>query len=73
MLKTKTLLAVNDDEGPTLVPHYRFYFDGLVVHYDRREGLQDIVEKMGSLYVGYGEELVVTTRTFKEITHTLAH
>jgi hypothetical protein len=65
VLKTKTLLAVNDDEGPTLVPHYRFYFDGLVVHYDRREGLQDIVEKMGSLYVGYGEELVVTTRTFK--------
>jgi len=60
----KTIPAV-DDSGPTQVPHYRFYFDGLIVHFDRRTDRVDLVEKMGPLYVGFSEELHVSTVRFE--------
>lgn len=50
-----------DDGAPTIVPHYRFYFDGLIVHFDRRtDRPADFAEK-SSFYVGCREELTVTT------------
>jgi hypothetical protein len=53
-----------DGKPQTTIPIFRFYFDGLIAHYDRRPIGKTEVEKLGLLTVGHGSELHVSTVKF---------
>ncbi|WP_152536280.1 hypothetical protein [Mesorhizobium loti] len=46
------------------VPFYRFYFDGLIVHFDRRPIAEVQKRPLEELVVGYGDRLWVTTVSY---------
>jgi len=48
------------------VPIFRFYFDGLVVHFDRRQLVQEDVRALGNMIVGQEESFLVTTQTYED-------
>jgi hypothetical protein len=57
------------DETPVRrvpVPIFRFYFDGLIVHFDRRALTSEYVASVGNMLVGQEETLLVTTQTFAD-------
>ena len=43
------------------MPIYRFYFDGLIVHYHRYASDNGETAKLGNIIVGARRELVLTT------------
>ena len=47
------------------VPIYRFYIDGLAIHFDRRSRLEGFSEAMGPLVVGPSSSLAVSTVTYE--------
>lgn len=47
------------------VPITRFYFDGLVSHFDMRSEKEVQEAELGKLFVGFEEELIVTTVTYE--------
>ena len=47
------------------IPIFRFYFDGLVAHLDRRQKIEPTVKEMGSFYVGGQDKLLVSTVAFE--------
>ena len=51
--------------GVYLLPIYRFYFDGLIVHYHRHESDNGETAKLGNIIVGAQRELVVTTIEYR--------
>lgn len=61
---TKEIPGFQDYAGET-VPIFRFYFDGLIAHIDRRSLSEDYVEKLGRLVVGNEEGFVVSTLPFE--------
>ncbi|AZO08393.1 MULTISPECIES: hypothetical protein [unclassified Mesorhizobium] len=62
---TKTIPGL-DGEPEYEVPHFRFYFDGLIVHFDRRPIDEIIHRPLGELVLGYSDTLIVTTVTYQE-------
>jgi hypothetical protein len=48
------------------VPIFRFYFDGLIVHFDRRQLAQGDVSALGNMIVGQEENFLVTTQTYED-------
>lgn len=48
------------------VPFFRFYFDGLIVHFDRRNSTEEKVIGSGPLFVGAEQELAVPTVVFED-------
>lgn len=46
------------------IPIYRFYFDGLIIHFHRKERAKD-VRAMGPMMVGGGKDLIVGLRPFE--------
>ncbi|MER9568880.1 hypothetical protein NKI77_06790 [Mesorhizobium opportunistum] len=62
---TKNVSGVEGNPGYE-VPHFRFYFDGLIVHFDRRN-IEEIRKRpLGEIVLGYGDELIVTTVTYED-------
>lgn len=60
-------LPVLDREGapPVEVPIFRFYFDGLIVHFDRRPAEHNDAAHLGNLVVDMDESFLVTTQTYE--------
>jgi hypothetical protein len=48
------------------IPIFRFYFDGLIVHFQRPPIDKAYVEGLGSMVVGTGDKLTITTVTYEE-------
>jgi hypothetical protein len=48
------------------IPFFRFYFDGLIAHFDRREIAEIQKRPLAELALGAGDPLTVTTVTFEE-------
>jgi hypothetical protein len=57
---------VADDNGKIIegefreIPHYRFYFNGLIAHMHIAE-TEERVRAAGTVFLGAGDELLVTT------------
>ncbi len=47
------------------IPIFRFYFDGLIVHFHRHESDNGSTAKLGNMVVGAKKELIVSTIEFK--------
>lgn len=45
------------------MPIFRFYFDGLIVHFDRRKSADDM-KALGKMIVGNADTFLVTTQTY---------
>lgn len=54
---------INRPNGPT-IPIFRFYFDGLIAHF-HREGSERDVRGYGTMLIGGGDKVVVTTVPFE--------
>ena len=52
-------------EGDVECPIFRFYFDGLIVHFHRPINDAAFYNDLGSLLVGAGEKLTMSTVTFE--------
>ncbi|ESY62306.1 hypothetical protein X742_33580 [Mesorhizobium sp. LNHC232B00] len=61
----KTIRGVNGG-ADYQVPFYRFYFDGLIAHFDRRPIAEIQKTPMEELVLGYGERLCVATVSYWE-------
>jgi hypothetical protein len=53
------------DEPERLIPIFRFYFDGLIIHVHQQATDSGYEARLGSLIVGNSEELAVSTVTFE--------
>jgi len=62
---TKVISGVNG-ESDYEVPFYRFYFDGLIAHLDRRPIAEVQKRPMKELVLGYSERLCVATVSYRE-------
>lgn len=47
------------------IPIFRFYFDGLIVHFDRRKPSPEDVSDLGNMIVGQEDTFLVTTQTYE--------
>lgn len=54
------------DEDGFPVPFYRFYFDGLIVHFARPDPKSPAVDQLGKLVVGASSSIVISTVTYEE-------
>jgi hypothetical protein len=62
--QSKTIPAY-DDEPSRIVPIFRFYFDGLIVHFHRQAEDNGYTRQLGSHVAGQENELVLSTITFE--------
>lgn len=62
--QSKTIPAY-DNEPSRIVPIFRFYFDGLIVHFHRQAEDNGYTKELGSHVVGQENELVLSTVTFE--------
>lgn len=53
------------NEPERLIPIFRFYFDGLIIHIHQQTTDSGYETRLGPLIVGNGDELAVTTVTFE--------
>jgi hypothetical protein len=60
----KSVPSINDMEEHT-IPIFRFYFDGLIVHFHRETHEEGTPEKLGPLIVGNASKLAVSTVTYE--------
>ncbi|TPL83624.1 hypothetical protein FJ941_10125 [Mesorhizobium sp. B2-3-13] len=63
--RVKTIQG-NNGEPDYEVPFYRFYFDGLIAHFDRRPLAEIQKTPLEELVLGYGERLCVSTVSYWE-------
>lgn len=62
--QTKIIPAIGRE--PELeIPIFRFYFDGLIVHFHNQVRDNGHTKKLGEQVVGFGEKLTLTTVTFE--------
>jgi hypothetical protein len=54
------------DGIPEKVPIFRFHFDGLAIHFDRRQLDLEEFAKRGNLYVGAADDVKVATVPFEQ-------
>lgn len=59
IVQTKTIPSY-EDTPERQIPIFRFYFDGLIMHFHRQASDEGYTVAQGSLNVGYGNELTVT-------------
>jgi hypothetical protein len=50
-----------DDEPARIVPIFRFYFDGLIIHFHRQTSDDGHTQSLGPLVVGSEQAVVVST------------
>lgn len=62
--QSKTIPAY-EDQPSRIVPIFRFYFDGLIVHFHRQVEDNGLTKELGSHIAGQENELVVSTVTFE--------
>jgi len=54
------------DEDGYPIPFYRFYFDGLIVHFARPDPKSPTADQLGKLVVGASSSIVLSTVTYEE-------
>lgn len=59
IVQTKTIPAY-DNTPDRQIPIFRFYFEGLIMHFHRQASDEGYTVAQGSLNVGYGNEFTVT-------------
>ena len=63
---TKRILSLDSSGKAWDVPIFRFYFDGLVAHFNRHDWGDEYTAELGNLVVGAEQTLLVSTQTYED-------